>query len=112
MNNHKLISIGGVSDHIHVFFGYKPHQTLPDLMKDIKGSSSKWINSKNLIMGKFKWQEGYGAFSYSHSQIAKVSSYIQRQEEHHRKITFREEYLELLEKNKISYDEKYIFRCL
>ena len=62
-NKHKLISIGGVADHIHVFVGYKPHQLIPDLMQDIKGSSSKWINEKKFVKGRFSWQESYGAFS-------------------------------------------------
>jgi hypothetical protein len=77
-------------------------------LQDIKGSSSGWINRKGLVTGKFKWQEGYGAFSYSHSHIDRVARYIADQEQHHRKKTFREEYLELLEKFDIDYDEKYI----
>jgi REP element-mobilizing transposase RayT len=107
-NNHKLIAINGTPNHIHVFVGYKPHQLIPNLLQDIKGSSSGWINRKGLVTGKFKWQEGYGAFSYSHSHIDRVARYIADQEQHHRKKTFREEYLELLEKFDIDYDEKYI----
>ena len=109
-NKHKLISINGIPNHIHVFIGYKPHQLIPDLLQDIKGSSSKWINKKGFFMGKFKWQEGYGAFSYSHSQIDSVVKYIMNQEQHHKKKTFREEYLELLKRFNIPYDEKYILK--
>src|SRR3954467_7246278 len=95
-NKHKLIAINGMPDHMHVFVGYKPHQSIPDLMQDVKGSSSKWINEKGLVSGKFQWQEGYGAFSYSHSHIHNVYKYIENQEEHHRKKTFSEEYVEFL----------------
>ncbi|MCX6219687.1 MAG: IS200/IS605 family transposase [Bacteroidia bacterium] len=109
-NKHKLIAINGMPNHLHVFVGYKPHQLIPDLLQDIKGSSSRWINSRNLVQGKFSWQEGYGAFSYSHSQIDNVVKYIMNQEEHHKKRTFREEYIEMLEKFNIGYDEKYILK--
>lgn len=107
-NKHKLIAINGTSNHIHVFVGYKPHQLIPDLLQDIKGDSSKWINTKQLVYGNFQWQEGYGAFSYSHSHIDRVVKYIMNQEAHHRSKTFREEYLELLDKFAVPYDEKYI----
>lgn len=107
-NGHKLIAINGVSDHIHVFFGMRPVQSLSDLMQDIKGSSSKWINEKKFIRDKFEWQEGYGAFSYSKSQASKVIAYVQNQEAHHRKITFLEEYRNFLEKFEVAYDERYI----
>ncbi len=95
-------------NHVHVFIGYKPHQLIPDLLQDIKGSSSTWINKKGFINGKFNWQEGYGAFSYSHSHIDRVVKYILNQEQHHKKKTFREEYMELLTKFEINYDERYI----
>jgi REP element-mobilizing transposase RayT len=107
-NKHKLIAINGTANHIHVFVGYKPHQLIPDLLQDIKGDSSKWINDKRLVYGKFQWQQGYGVFSYSHSHIDRVVKYIMNQEEHHKRKSFREEYLELLEKFAIPYDEKYI----
>ena len=107
-NKHKLIAINGTPNHLHVFIGYKPHQLIPNLLQDIKGSSSGWINSKNLAKGRFSWQEGYGAFSYSHSRIDDVVKYIMNQEEHHKKRTFREEYIELLKKFDIDFDEKYI----
>ena len=91
-NKHKLIAINGISDHIHVFIGYKSHQLIPELLQDVKGNSSKWINERQFVTGKFQWQEGYGAFSYSHSQIDAVVKYIQNQDEHHRKKSFQEEY--------------------
>ena len=107
-NKHKLIAINGMPNHLHVFVGYKPHQLIPDLLQDIKGSSSKWINSRKLIRGRFRWQEGYGAFSYSHSHLDNVVNYIMNQEQHHKKRTFGEEYNELLKKFEVDYDEKYI----
>ena len=107
-NKHKLIAINGVSNHIHIFIGYKPHQLIPYLLQDIKGSSSKWINEKGFTKGKFKWQESYGAFSYSHSQLDDVIRYIENQEQHHRNKTFREEYESFLKKFDIQYDQKYI----
>lgn len=107
-NNHKLISINGVANHIHIAVGYKPHQLIPDLLQDIKGDSSKWINKKRFVRGKFNWQEGYGAFSFSHSHIDRVVKYINNQEQHHKKQMFREEYIQLLKKYDIPYNEKYI----
>ena len=109
-NKHKLITINGMSDHLHVFIGYKPHQLIPDLLQDIKGSSSKWINKKRFTLGKFAWQAGYGAFSYSHSQIDYVVQYILNQEKHHKKKTFQQEYIQLLKKFNIEYDVRYILR--
>jgi len=109
-NKHKLIAINGMANHIHVFVGYKPHQLIPDLLQDIKGSSSGWINEKRFVKGKFQWQEGYGAFSYSHSQIDNVVKYIINQEQHHKTITFRDEYIAFLNKFNIEYDERYILK--
>ena len=109
-NTHKLIAINGMPNHLHVFVGYKPHQLIPDLLQDIKGSSSKWINEKRFTRGRFGWQAGYGAFSYSNSQIDSVVKYIMNQEEHHKKKTFGEEYIELLQRFKIEYDERYILK--
>jgi len=109
-NNHKLIAINGIPNHLHVFVGYKPHQLIPDLLQNIKGSSSKWINEKRFTRGRFSWQTGYGAFSYSHSQVDSVVKYIMHQEEHHKKKTFREEYIELLQQFKIEYDKRYILK--
>lgn len=111
-NNHKLIIINGMSDHIHILVGVRPNQSISDLLQDIKGSSSKWINEKGFVKGKFEWQEGYAAFSYGKSQIKDVIKYIENQEEHHKKRTFREEYLAFLDAFEVDYDEKYIFKEL
>src|SRR5688572_9136549 len=93
-NSHKLIAINRMPDHLHLFVGMKPHQSLSDLMQDVKGDSSKWINKKGFGKSKFQWQSGFGGFSYSLSQIDQVVSYINNQEIHHRKRTFIEEYTE------------------
>jgi putative transposase len=95
-NKHKLIAINGVLNHVHVFVGYKVHQLIPDLLQDIKGSSSRWINKNRYTKGHFNWQACYGCFSYSHSQIDQIVKYIMNQEDHHKKKTFQEEYLGLL----------------
>jgi putative transposase len=107
-NGHKLIAINGTTNHLHVAVGYKPHQLIPDLMQDVKGNSSRWINEKKFVKGKFSWQAGYGAFSFSHSQIDVVIKYINNQGQHHRKKSFKEEYIELLKKYNVKFDEKYI----
>jgi len=107
--SHKVIAIGGVSDHIHILFGFRPIQSLSDLVKKIKGNSSKWINENRMCYGHFEWQSGYGAFSYSKSQIPVVANYIEKQQEHHRKKKFTEEYRELLREFNVEYDERYIF---
>lgn len=108
-NNHKLLAINGVSDHVHILVGMRPMQSVSDLLQDIKGGSSKWINEQKLVKGKFEWQEGYGVFSYGKSQVKDVIKYIENQEEHHRKHTFRSEYIEFLKKFEVEYDEKFIF---
>ena len=107
---HKLIIINEVSDLIHILIELRPHQSLSDMMQDIKGSSSKWINEKKFTSAKFAWQEGYGAFSYSHSQLNKVINYIKNQEQHHRKVTFIEEYKSFLKAYEIEFDERYILK--
>ena len=109
-NGHKHLKIGGMPDHIHVLFGMRPTQSLSELMQDIKGSSSLWINKKRLVRGKFSWQEGYGAFSYGKSQIDRVVKYIEQQEKHHKKRDFTEEYSELLKLFDIKFDERYILK--
>jgi putative transposase len=106
---HKLLAINSMPDHIHIFIGYQPSQPLPDLLRDIKANTSKFINEKKWMPGKFQWQEGYGAFSYGHSQINDVIQYINSQEEHHKKASFKEEYLKLLQKFDVEYDPKYLF---
>ena len=103
------LAVGGWLDHVHVFFELPMTISVMDLMRDLKANSSKWINSEKLIKGRFNWQEGYGAFSYSHSQRDKVINYIMRQEQHHRKQTFKEEYLAFLERFKVPHDERYLF---
>lgn len=108
----KSIIVNGMPDHIHVFIGLKPSTSISDLVRDIKNNSSNFINSNNWIRGKFSWQEGFGAFSYSHSHIDRVFNYIKNQEEHHRKRTFREEYIELLKKFEIEFNEKYLFNWI
>lgn len=107
--NQKPIIVNGVGDHVHLFVGLRPSMSISDLVRDVKNNSSNFINSKKYVAGKFSWQEGYGAFSYSQSQIDSVFNYIKNQESHHQKRTFREEYLDMLEKFKVSYDEKYLF---
>ncbi len=109
-NNHKLLSINGMPDHIHILFGLRPSQSLSDLMQDVKGSSSKWINDKKLAQGKFSWQEGYGAFSYSKSDVPAIIQYIANQTIHHKVKTFTEEYYELLKEFEIDFDDRYTFK--
>jgi REP element-mobilizing transposase RayT len=96
-------------DHLHLLIGMRTVQSLSDLMKQVKGDSSAWINSRNLVRGKFSWQEGYGAFSYSKGQLQDVIKYISYQEVHHQKRTFREEFLDMLKKYEVDFDERYIF---
>ncbi len=105
----KSIIVNGVADHIHCFIGLRPTMAISDLIRDIKNNSSRYINEKNYVRGKFRWQEGYGAFSYSHSQIPQVYNYILNQEAQHQKKTFREEYTELLNKFEIEHKPEYLF---
>ena len=107
--NHKLLAINYMPDHSHLFVGYNPIQSLPDLLRDIKACTSKFINENKWMPGIFQWQKGYGAFSYSRSQIDNVINYINQQEEHHRKSSFKEEYLKMLQKFDIDYDVRYLF---
>ena len=107
---HKLLTIGGMSDHIHVLVSMSPKQSPSDLMADVKRSSSLWITENRLVAGKFSWQEGFGAFSYGKSQIPEIAKYIETQEHHHKKRTFREEYLEFLKLFEIEHDERYNFK--
>ena len=94
-----------------MFFGYNPTLTIPDLIRKVKAESSKWINENKLTVGTFRWQEGYGAFSYARSQIQRVAAYIADQQIHHKKITFSEEYISLLNKFEIPYEPKYLFHA-
>ncbi|ASB49112.1 IS200/IS605 family transposase [Alkalitalea saponilacus] len=109
-HGHKMLSINGMPDHVHILFGMRPIQSLSDLMRDVKGDSSLWINESKFVAGKFSWQDGYGAFSYSKSQIPAVASYIENQKTHHQKKSFMEEYTKILKDFEIEYDEKYIFK--
>lgn len=106
---HKMLAINAMPDHIHILFGMRPTQSLSDLMQDIKGDSSRWINNNRFVNGKFSWQGGFGAFSYSKKESYNVIKYIRNQEEHHRFMTFSDEYLSLLDKFDVDYDERYIF---
>jgi len=108
----KPIIVNGMPDHIHVFIGLRPSMAISDLVRDIKNNSSNFINDNDWIKGKFQWQEGYGAFSYGHSQIENVYNYILNQERHHKKKTFRQEYLEFLEKFEVPYEERYLFEWI
>ena len=109
-NGHKVLAINNMPDHLHLFIGLNPAQSISDLMRLVKGDSSEWINKEKLTPTKFQWQEGYGAFSYSRSHIDKVVNYILNQKEHHRKTTFLEEYKQILESFDIDFDERYIFK--
>ncbi|MCX6291769.1 MAG: IS200/IS605 family transposase [Bacteroidetes bacterium] len=105
----KPIIVNGMPDHLHVFVGLRPVMPVSDLVRDIKNNSSKFINDKKFVKGKFSWQEGYSIFSYSHSQIDSFYKYFLNQEKHHKKKSFREEYLDFLKKFEVEYNEKYLF---
>jgi REP element-mobilizing transposase RayT len=105
----KPIIVNGVKNHVHIFVGLKPSMSVSDLVRDIKNNSSNFINEKKWVNGKFSWQEGFGSFSYSHSQIEQVYNYILNQEKHHKQKTFKEEYLDFLKKFDVEYDERYLF---
>jgi REP element-mobilizing transposase RayT len=107
----KMLAIKGMPDHIHFFIGMKPACCLSDLVREVKKSSNEFIKERKFCNG-FHWQEGYGAFSYSHSHLSNVINYIMNQKEHHHKTTFKEEYIELLKKFEIEYEEKYLFEFL
>jgi REP element-mobilizing transposase RayT len=103
------LAVGGWKDHVHVFFELNPDTKISDLMRELKSTSSRWINDHKHVRGKFQWQEGYGAFSYSRSQRNDVITYIENQEKHHETKTFREEYLGLLKKFEIEFKDEYVF---
>jgi len=111
-HGHKVLSIGGMPGHIHILFGFRPTQALSVLIQEVKRDSSEWINKEKLAMGRFSWQEGYGAFSYSKSHIAQVANYIETQEAHHKKKSFLEEYKKILKDFDLEYDERYIFKMV
>jgi len=107
---HKLLAIGGTSDHIHIFIGLRPTQSLSELVQDIKGDSSKWINQNHLVAGRFKWQEGFGAFSYRQKDVPVIVKYVLNQETHHSKKSFTDEYLALLDEFAVEHDARYVFK--
>lgn len=106
----KLIAINNMPDHVHILLGQKPNRALSDLVRDIKAGSSGFINDRRWVAGRFAWQEGFGAFSYGHSQLSTVMGYIQNQQQHHRRRTFTQEYLALLDRFHVPHDERYIFQ--
>ena len=111
-DSQKLLAINGMSDHVHILIGLRPAMALADLIREIKADSSNFINKKKWVRGRFNWQEGYGAFSYGHSQLGTIIRYIQNQEQHHRRRTFKDEYLTWLKKYEVSFDEKNIFKVI
>jgi REP element-mobilizing transposase RayT len=108
-HRHKMLAIGAMPDHMHILIGYNVNQLIPDLVEEIKTSSNSWIKGERLSKFKFEWQKGYGAFTHSHSQIDSVVKYILSQEEHHKKKLFKEEYLEMLEKNNVEFNQEYLY---
>ena len=108
-NNHKLICINGMSDHVHMLISLNSSFPLANLIRDIKQFSTLWINKRDDVINKFSWQSGYGAFSYSKSQVPSVINYIKNQKLHHAKYNFIDEYKYFLTKFAVDYDEKYIF---
>lgn len=111
-NNHKMLQINSMPDHIHIFIGMRPHQSISSVIQNVKTETSKWINAEKLCPHSFAWQEGYGAFSYSKSHVPNVIAYIQNQEIHHKQETFLDEYRRFLKAFEIDWDEKYIFKEL
>jgi len=108
----KLLAINGIPDHIHIFIGMKPTCCLSDLVREIKKASNEFVRERKFTSYKFQWQEGFGAFSYSHSSLDNVIRYIQNQKEHHRKKTFKEEYKEFLESFQIEFKDEYLFEWI
>ena len=109
-NGHKMVAINNMPDHLHMFIGFNPNQSLSNIIQLVKGNSSEWINKERLTKNKFNWQDGYGAFSYSRSQINTVALYIENQQVHHARKSFLDEYRNMLNDFSVDYDEKYIFR--
>lgn len=108
----KMIAINGMPDHIHIFIGMKPSCSLSDLVREVKKSSNEFINENNLSKAKFNWQEGFGAFSYSQSEMKRVANYVMNQKEHHQKRTFQEEYTAFLKEYTVDYEDQYLFDWL
>lgn len=108
----KSIIVNGMPDHVHILIGLKPSMPISDLVRDVKNNFSNFINKKGFVKGKFSWQEGFGAFSYSHSQLEQVYNYVMNQELHHHKRTFKEEYEDFLQKFAIDYNPQYLFNSV
>ena len=110
--NQKLIAIGGIADHIHLLFGLKPNIAISDLIRDVKSDSTEFVNKKRFTRRRFHWQEGFGAFSYSRSQLDAVAKYVLEQEKHHRKQSFKDEYVTLLDRFEVEYEDRYLFNWI
>ena len=110
--NQKLIAIGGLEDHIHLLFGLRPSMAISDLIRDVKSDSTLFVNDKRFVRGKFNWQEGFGAFSYSRSQLDSVAKYVLNQEQHHRRRSFKDEYVALLDNFEVEYEDRYLFKWI
>ncbi|HJZ83154.1 MAG TPA: IS200/IS605 family transposase [Pyrinomonadaceae bacterium] len=108
----KLIAINGMADHVHILIGLKPAMALADLVREIKADSTSFVNEQQFVHGRFSWQESYGAFSYGHSQLDTIIRYIQNQERHHQRRSFKDEYMTLLRKFDIAFDDKYVFEFI
>ncbi|MEX1268770.1 MAG: IS200/IS605 family transposase [Balneolaceae bacterium] len=109
-NQHKVLQINSMPDHLHIFVGFRPHQSISAVIQNVKSESSKWIKREGLCNTRFAWQGGFGAFSYSKSHVPRVIRYIQNQEEHHKRVTFLEEYNNMLEVFGVDFDKRYIFK--
>ena len=107
-----MLAVNCMPDHLHLFVGFKPTVLISDFVKEIKVETNEFVNNQNWVKGKFAWQEGYGVFSYSHSHIDNVVKYVLNQEEHHKKKSFRQEYLQLLQKFDIAYQDEYLFEFI
>jgi len=105
----KLLAVHCMPDHTHILIGLRPSVALSNLVHDVKIASANFVNRKAWVLGRFRWQEGFGAFSYGHSQLTRIIRYIQNQQEHHAKISFRDEYLRFLKRYEIDHDERFIF---
>jgi putative transposase len=111
-NNHRMLQINSMPDHIHIFIGMRPNQSISSLIQNVKTESSKWIKTQKLCSHNFAWQEGYGAFSYAKSQVTNVIRYIQNREDHNEKESFLDEYRKFLKLFEVEWDEQYIFKEL
>ena len=105
----KLLAISCMPDHAHFLVGLRPSCRISDLVREVKKASTKYINDNRLVMGRFAWQEGFGAFSYSKTEVPDVAHYIKNQEEHHKKDSFQKEYMRILQKTDVDYDPRYLF---